>query len=92
MAKKNEPVDRDFQDLFLKSPLGPKVLGKILDDCNFCDIAGSQEEQMEQNHTKLILTWSGIGMGMTGLQYVKALAGHKVTNALEPDAGEDEED
>ena len=71
--KKNIQVDKDMQDFFIKSPLGPKVLGKLLDDCGFLDIAQDQNNQVEQNHMKLILSWSGIGLGLTGEQYVRAL-------------------
>ncbi len=77
MADKNIQVDKDIQDFFLKSPLGPKVLGKLLDDCGFLDIAQDENNQVEQNNMKLILSWAGIGFGLTGEQYVRALMSKK---------------
>ncbi len=85
MAEKNEQVDKDFQDLLLKSPLGPKVLGKMVDEVHLLDIAADPEQQIAQNEIKIILTRCGIGLGMTGQQYVRALAGVKAQKALEPE-------
>ena len=56
MAKeKNPQVDKDYQNLFLSSRLGPKVLGKIVDECEFMNIAKDDEQQIAQNTVKTIL-------------------------------------
>lgn len=73
MTEKNNQVDKDYQDLYLKSPLGPKVLGKMVDAVGLLDIAQDHEFQIAQNEIKIILTRCGIGLGMTGEQYVRAL-------------------
>ena len=78
MAEKNPQVDKDFQDLFLKSPLGPKVLGKIVDETDFLTIAANEEQQIAQNTVKLILSRCGIGFGMSGEKMIRALAGKKI--------------
>jgi len=77
MAKK-EQVDKDFQDLFLGSKLGPKVLGKMLTEVSFLNIPETEDKQIAQNFMKKILALCGIGLGMTGEQYVRALAGKKL--------------
>jgi len=87
VVKKNEQVDPDFQDLFLRSKLGPKVLGKIVDEVHFMEVADDEEWQSSQNVVKIIMDRCGIGEGITGLQYVKALAGHKLENT-EKDEGQ----
>lgn len=79
---KNPQVDRDYVALFLRSPLGPKVLGKMIDECELLNIAKDEEQQIEQNHMKIILSRCGIGFGMKGQQYVKGLAGAKGQKAL----------
>ena len=85
MAEKKHPqVDPDFQNLFLKSPAGPKVLGMMLVNCNFFGIAETAEQQGAQNYMKLVLSWTGIGWGMPGDRYIRALAGSKVQSALDP--------
>lgn len=86
---KNEQVDKDFQDLFLgKNPLGQKVLGKLVDEVCLLEKPEDNEQSLAaQNVVKMILTRCGIGAGMTGLKFVRALAGKKLEN-LE---GEDEE-
>ena len=86
MAEKNIQVDKDFQDLFLRSPLGPKVLGKILDEAEFMLIADEEQLQMAQNMVKIILDRCGIGLGMTGEQFVRALAGKKLENVEDDNA------
>ncbi len=55
MKEKNPQVDKDYQDLFLRSSLGPKVLGKIVDECEFMNIAKDDEQQIAQNTVKTIL-------------------------------------
>ncbi len=80
MKEKNPQVDKDYQDLFLKSPLGPKVLGKILDECEFMDIAANEEQQITQNTIKMILARCGIGLGLNGEKMIRALAGKKIEN------------
>lgn len=74
-------VDKDYQDLFLKSPLGPKVLGKMIDDVDFLNIAPNEELQIAQNEVKAILSRCGIGVGLSGYQFVTALKAKKlITN------------
>lgn len=88
MPEKNIQVDTDFQDLFLRSPLGPRVLGKIVDEVDLLNIADNAEAQIAQNEVKIILTRAGIGLGMTGEQYVRALAGKKLENVKEDEDNE----
>lgn len=83
MSEKNQNVDKDFQDFFLKSPLGPKVLGKILDNVEFLDIPEDEEQQVKQDHVKRILRDCGIGLGLTGEQYVRALMTKALTTGQE---------
>jgi len=80
MSEKNPQVDKDYQDLFLKSPLGPKVLGKMLDETEFVNIAANEEQQIAQNTMKMFLARCGIGFGITGEKMVRALVGKKLEN------------
>ena len=81
MVDKNLNVSKDYQDLFLgKNPLGQKVLGMILDDVDFMNIAADPQQQIAQDEIKIILSRCGIGLGMTGQQYIQALAGKKLEN------------
>lgn len=89
LKEKNPQVDKDYQDLFLRSPLGPKVLGKILDDAGFMNIANGDEERIENNVIKMILAHCGIGLGMKGEAMIRALAGKKIENVAA--SGEDAE-
>lgn len=89
----NEQVDKDYKALFLQSPMGPKVLGKMLDEVDFFNIARDPEYQVAQNELKTILTRCGIGLGMTGEKFIRRLAGKNAANALtnsEDDNGGDE--
>lgn len=79
---RNPQVDRDFTDLFLKSPLGPKVLGKMMDDVDFFDVAVDLPTQRAQDEIKIILTKAGIGAGLKGQNVIRALAGTKGKKAL----------
>ena len=85
--EKNPQVDKDYQDMFLKSPLGPRVLGKMLDETEFGNIAANDEQQVAQNTMKTILARCGIGFGITGEKMVRALAGKKIEYV---EASEDE--
>jgi hypothetical protein len=87
MADKNVNVDKDFQDLFLKSPLGPKVLGMIVDEVGLLDIASGPQQQIAQDQVKTILSHTGIGLGMSGEQYVRALAKGKLEIFEDEDDG-----
>ncbi len=78
MKEKNPQVDKDYQDLFLKSPLGPKVLGKILDECDFMTIAKDEEQQIAQNTVKIILARCGIGWGLNGERMIRALKAKQI--------------
>lgn len=76
MAKqkqKPEGPDRDYQAVLLHSPLGPKVLGKMLDSCHFGEIAISEEYQHAQNFMKVILDRCGISYVADGHRMVKSL-------------------
>jgi hypothetical protein len=79
---KNLQVDKDVKDLFVKSPLGPIVLGKMIDDVNFLGIATDMGTQRAQDEIKIILTKAGIGVGMKGVDYVRRLAGIGGNKAL----------
>ncbi len=68
-------IDKDFQDFFLKSPLGPKVLGKMLDDCHFAVVAEDDDWQAAQNFMKGVLTRCGINF--TGEKMVRCLMAKK---------------
>lgn len=72
-------IDKDFQDLFLNSPLGPKVLGKMMDDCHFAIVAEDQDWQAAQNFMKGILTRCGINY--TGEKMVRCLMPKKTDPA-----------
>ncbi len=76
-------IDKDFQDLFLKSPLGPKVLGKMLDDCHFAVVAEDDDWQAAQNFMKGVLTRCGINY--TGEKMVRCLMAKKAEP--EPEVG-----
>ncbi len=78
MKEKNVQVDKDYQNLFLGSHLGPKVLGKIIDECEFMTIAKDEEQQIAQNTVKMILARCGIGYGLKGEAMIRALAGKKI--------------
>ncbi len=79
MAKDREVfVDKDFQDLFLNTNLGPKVLGKLLDHFEFFKIAKDEAHQEIQNHLKIILSWTGIGHGLKGEKFIMALKAKKL--------------
>lgn len=80
MREKNPQVDKDYQDLFLKSPLGPRVLGKMVDEQDFMTIAKDDEQQIAQNVIKVIFARCGIGYGMKGEAMIRALAGKKIEN------------
>ncbi len=88
MKVKNPQVDKDYQDLFLKSPLGPKVLGKMVDESCLLERPEDNEQCLAaQNVVKMILTRCGIGEGMSGERYIRALAGKKIENVAA--SGED---
>ena len=70
-------LDKDFQDLFLRSPLGPKVLGKMLDSCHFGAVAQDEEWQAAQNFMKIVLVQCGI-----------SYTGEKMVRCLMPKKGE----
>lgn len=70
--------DKNFQDLFLKSRLGPKVLGELLDQCHFGEPSLSDEWQAVQNFMKVILSRCGIGFVGEGEKFVRALMTKKV--------------
>ncbi len=89
MQEKNPQVDKDYQDLFLKSPLGPKVLGKIIDETDFMTIAANEVQQVAQNTIKRILARCGIGFGMSGERMVRALGGKKIENVKESEVDEE---
>lgn len=80
-------LDKDFQDLFLNSPLGPKVLGKMLDACHFGRVADDQEWQVAQNFMKIVLAQCGISF--TGERMVRALK--KDREKIEEDEEEENE-
>ena len=82
---KNPQVDPDYVALFLRSPLGPKVLGKMIDSVDLLNIAQDTEFQGAQNEIKIILSHCGIGYGLSGQQYVKALMGKNAVNVLSTD-------
>jgi len=88
MANKNVQVDKDFQDLFLKSKLGPTVLGKMIDEFGFLDVTDDPETVASHNVIKTILSWTGIGLGLTGIKYIQALAGKKLENLEEEEENE----
>ncbi len=83
MADEGVKIDRDFQDLFLKCQLGPKVLGKMLDICHFAIVAEHEDWQAAQNFMKIVLTKCGINY--TGEKMVRMLAGPKGSKATEPE-------
>lgn len=82
--KKHPHVDPDFQALFLKSAMGPRVLGMMLDNCNFFDIPVDDDQRVVQDYLKTILSWCGIGLGRSGEHLVRSMAGQKCSNALDP--------
>jgi len=72
-AKNNEQADKDYQDMFLRSPLGPKVLGKMLDECHFGQIAIDGKWQAAQDFMKIVLDRCGISFVGEGEKMVRAL-------------------
>ena len=71
--KNIEPADKDYQDLFLRSHLGPKVLGKMMDECHFGQIAIDDQWQAAQNFMKIVLDRCGISFVGEGEKMVRAL-------------------
>jgi len=80
---KAEQVDRHYQAHFLHSRLGPKVLGMMLDEADFFDIAQDNEQKLQQDHCKLLLARCGIGLGLKGEDYVRALMNKKIEASIE---------
>ncbi len=89
MAVNTVGPDKDFQDLFLRSPLGPKVLGKILDFCDFGDVASDPKWQEAQNFMKIIMDKCGLAYADEGAKLVRLLAGHKGEKATPPEEKEE---
>ena len=85
MTEKNSQLDKNYQDLFLNSPLGPKVLGDMIDTAELLDHPENEIQANLQSSVKMILARCGIGLGLSGEQYVRALMKGKI--AVE---GEDE--
>lgn len=85
MAVDKVGPDMYFQDLFLRSPLGPKVLGMMLDFCDFGDVATNEKWQHVQDFMKIILDKCGLAYADDGEKLVRALAGHQGQKALQPE-------
>ncbi len=79
MAVDKVGPDKDFQDLFLKSPLGPKVLGRMLDFCDFGDIAPDPTWREAQNFMKIIMDKCGLSYADRGEKLVRALSGKRAS-------------
>jgi hypothetical protein len=62
-----------YQNLFLRSEEGMGVLGHMLDEVQFFDPPTTDAQAGDQDHCKIILRRCGIGTGLKGRDYVKAL-------------------